>query len=172
MRSRWRFGSSSIIAQVMASGDYITVKSLIYVTPSRNTLMFLVSSCSCPCPIHWSQVSSREWICSWSSADRRCSNYIWMINNFIDYQGASYIRGLTVLKMVCIRNHISILIVPHIFINILLVDTPLLWNRYRLFIDILLCQTMQQYVKIQATKLCRTPCCSLHLVFTPLSYLF
>ena len=24
-----------------------------------------------------------EWRCSWSSADRRCSNDIWMINNFI-----------------------------------------------------------------------------------------
>ena len=39
---------------------------------------------------------SREWRCSWSSADRRCSNYIWVINNFIAYQGASYIRGFTV----------------------------------------------------------------------------
>ena len=30
-----------------------------------------------PLPIHWSQVLllSREWRCSWSSADRRCSNY-------------------------------------------------------------------------------------------------
>ena len=58
--------------------------------------MFLVSSCSCLCPIHWSQVSSREWRCSWSSADRRCSNYIWVIVNFIGYQGASYIRDLMV----------------------------------------------------------------------------
>ena len=31
----------------------------------------------------WSQVLSREWRYSWSSADRRCSNYIWVINNFI-----------------------------------------------------------------------------------------
>ena len=46
-------------------------------------LMFLVSSCSCLCPIHWSQVLSQEWKCSWSSADRRCSNYIWVINKFI-----------------------------------------------------------------------------------------
>ena len=28
--------------------------------------MFLVSSCSCLCPIHWSQVWSREWRCSCS----------------------------------------------------------------------------------------------------------
>ena len=28
---------------------------------------------------------SWEWRCSWSSADRRCSNYIWVINNFIAY---------------------------------------------------------------------------------------
>ena len=45
--------------------------------------MFLVSSCSCLCLIHWSQVLSWEWRYSWSSADRRCSNYIWMINNFL-----------------------------------------------------------------------------------------
>ena len=40
-------------------------------------------SCSCLCPIHCSQVLSRVWICSLSSADSRCSNYIWVINNFI-----------------------------------------------------------------------------------------
>ena len=56
----------------------------------------LVLSCSCLWPIHWSQVLSRVWRCSWSSADRRCSNYIWVISNFIAYTGASYIRGLTV----------------------------------------------------------------------------
>ena len=39
---------------------------------------------------------SWEWRCSWSSADRRCSNYIWVLNNFIAYQGATYIRDLTV----------------------------------------------------------------------------
>ena len=31
--------------------------------------MFLVSACSCLCPIHWSLVLSREWRCNWSSAD-------------------------------------------------------------------------------------------------------
>ena len=66
--------------------------------------MFLVSSCSCVCPIHWSQVLSQEWRCSWSSIDRRCSNYIWVINKFIVYAGAAYIRGLTVYeKNLC--NH-------------------------------------------------------------------
>ena len=34
-------------------------------------------------PIHWSQMLSRKWICSWSSAGRRCSDYIWVINNLI-----------------------------------------------------------------------------------------
>ena len=58
--------------------------------------MILVSSCICLCPIYWSQVLSREWRCSWSSADRRCSNYIWVINNLFAYKGASYIRDLTV----------------------------------------------------------------------------
>ena len=54
---------------------------------------------SCLCPVYWSQVVSQEWRCSWrcswSSADRRCSNYIWIINNFIAW-GAPYIRCLTV----------------------------------------------------------------------------
>ena len=58
--------------------------------------MFIVSSCSCLCPIHWSQVLSWELRCSWSSADSRCSNYIWVINNFIAYKGAPYIRDFTV----------------------------------------------------------------------------
>ena len=59
--------------------------------------MFLVSCCSCLCRIHWSQVLSRQWRCSWSSASRRCSNYIWVINNFIGYKGASYIRRLMLI---------------------------------------------------------------------------
>ena len=58
--------------------------------------MFLVSLRRCLRSIHWSQVLSWEWRCSWSSADRRCSNYIWVINNFIAYKGATYIRGFTV----------------------------------------------------------------------------
>ena len=41
---------------------------------------------------------SREWRCSWSSADRRCSNYIGVIDNFIAYWGASYIRDFTVVR--------------------------------------------------------------------------
>ena len=44
--------------------------------------MCLVLPCSCHCAIHWSHVLSREW-CSWSNADRRCSNYIWVINIFL-----------------------------------------------------------------------------------------
>ena len=44
-------------------------------------------------------MSSREWRCSWSSADRQCSNYIWVINNFIAYLGVPYIRGFRVVKI-------------------------------------------------------------------------
>ena len=62
--------------------------------------MIIVSSCSCLWQIHWShQVLSWEWRCSWGSADRRCSNYIWVINNFIAHWGAAYIKGLTVFRM-------------------------------------------------------------------------
>ena len=42
--------------------------------------MFLPSSWSCLSPIHWSQILSGEWRCSWSSTDRRYSSYIWLIN--------------------------------------------------------------------------------------------
>ena len=59
--------------------------------------MLLVSSGSRLYPIRWSQILSWEWRCSWSSADRRCSNYIWVINNLIAYLSASYIRYLTVM---------------------------------------------------------------------------
>ena len=58
--------------------------------------MILDSSCSSLCPIHWNQRLNREWRYSWSSADRRCSNYIWVINDYILYKGASYIRGFMV----------------------------------------------------------------------------
>ena len=55
------------------------VKYLLPAAPNPQTQMFLVSPCSCLCPIHWNQVLSREW----SSADRRCPNYLWVINNSI-----------------------------------------------------------------------------------------
>ena len=58
--------------------------------------MSLASSCSFICPSYWCQVLSREWRCCWSSADRRCSNYIWVIDKSIAHQGASYIRDLMV----------------------------------------------------------------------------
>ena len=46
-----------------------------------------------------SQVLSREWRwrCSWSSANRRCSKYIWVIIKFIAWCSVPYIRDLTVL---------------------------------------------------------------------------
>ena len=67
--------------------------------------MSLVSSCSCLFQMQWSQALIREWRCSWSSTDRRCSNYIWVIDNFIAYKGASYIRDLTVLLLDVFRKH-------------------------------------------------------------------
>ena len=39
----------------------------------------------------------QEWRCSWSSADRRCSNYIWVVSKFIAYEAATYSRDWTVL---------------------------------------------------------------------------
>ena len=45
--------------------------------------MFLVSSWSFLFPFHWSQVWSREWRWSWSSANKQWSNSIWVINNLL-----------------------------------------------------------------------------------------
>ena len=78
--------------------------------------MFLISSCSCLCPIQWSQVISWEWRCSWSNAGRECFNYIWVIKNFIAYYGATYIKGLTV--------HIYVLENPF---RILWVNSLVIW---------------------------------------------
>ena len=47
------------------------------------------------CCHYWQLILVWEW-CSWSSANRRCSNYIWVINNCIAYWGATYIIGLSV----------------------------------------------------------------------------
>ena len=67
--------------------------------------MILVSSCMCLCPFYWSRMLSGEWRCSCSSADRRCSNYIWLINNLIAHWGASYIKGLMVEVHIITRIH-------------------------------------------------------------------
>ena len=96
--------------------------------------MYLVSSCSCLCPIHWSQVLSREWRCSWCSADRRWSNYIWVITNFIAYWGAPYIRGLTVhiVKMSYFQQYVlSLTDITHECMHIILLPpiTFSQWNK-------------------------------------------
>ena len=71
--------------------------SNIRCTESLNwNVSHLILQFSCLCPIHWSQVWSREWRCNWSSTNRWCSNYIWVTNNFIAYNGVPYIRGLIV----------------------------------------------------------------------------
>ena len=61
--------------------------------------MFLIPACSCLCAIYWRQVLSEEWRCSWSSTNRWCSNYIWVINNSIAYLSASYVRDLMVVNI-------------------------------------------------------------------------
>ena len=95
-----------------------TVKPLIQVAPNPKPSMFLIS-CYCSLrPIHWSQVLSLEWRYSWSSADRRCSNYIWVINNFIVYKGAIYIRDLKANTLVTIVWRISQIITIPLLLHV------------------------------------------------------
>ena len=71
---------------------------------------------------------------SWSSADRRCSNYIQVINSFIAYEGAAYIRDLPVnpwftyytLGLSLINVDIDIYIYVYIYIYDFIVETVLL----------------------------------------------
>ena len=86
--------------------------------------MFLVPSCSLN-PIHWIQVLSREWRCSWSSADRRWSNYIWVSNNIVAYKGASYNRDFMVVS---ICQHQAITQTSHKSLSIRSLRNKLQWN--------------------------------------------
>ena len=65
-------------------GNLQTKKIYMYcqISNIRGTISNVLS-CSCLCRIHWRQVLSREWRCSWSIACWHCSNYIWVIDNFI-----------------------------------------------------------------------------------------
>ena len=57
-----------------------------------------------------------EWRCSWSITDRRCSNYIWVINNFIACWGALILEvwqyiGLTFSVCLLILCYF---VIPHV----------------------------------------------------------
>ena len=52
---------------------------------------------------------SREWRCIWSSAERWCSNYIWVIKIVIAYQCVTYIRGLTVSQIPWLLSTVMVL---------------------------------------------------------------
>ena len=62
----------------------------------------------CLCRIPWSQMLSQEWRCSWSSANRRCSNYIWVIDNFIAYWGTFCIGGFTVYAVLVVTTLVQL----------------------------------------------------------------
>ena len=98
-------------------------------TESQN-LNVLVSSSTCLCQINWSHVLSREWRCSRNSAERAYSNYIWVIYNVIAYQGALYIRVLTVCVKVVFSHNPRLLSTTR-------------WFIFSSIIPIMHCQTVQ-----------------------------
>ena len=87
--------AANLWGQFRVKSEYRQVSN-IRRTKSQH-LKYSLLSCDFLCQIPWSQMLSREWRCSWSSANRQCSNYIWVIDNFIAYQGETYIRGFTVI---------------------------------------------------------------------------
>ena len=85
-------------------------------TKSQNVFR-LILQWSLPNPLR-PGVLSWQWRCSWSSADRRCSIYIWAINNFITYWGVAYIRGLTVNKKVFyVACHLAAIVRANILVH-------------------------------------------------------
>ena len=100
--SRYHFGMIHILISLLHDTHpditlpyYLQISNIICTkSPTLNVSCLFLQYCLCL--IHWSQVLSREWWCSWSSADRLTSKYIWVIDNFIAFQGATYIRGFTV----------------------------------------------------------------------------
>ena len=79
---RWATAREQVIHPRPQTPQGKSVAKSKIISLSQNK-MFLDSSCSCRCLIYRSQVLSREWRCCWSSADGRCSNYIWVINNYM-----------------------------------------------------------------------------------------
>ena len=88
-----------------------------------------------------------EWRCSWSSTDRLCFSYIWVINNVITYLGETYFRGLTVPISSCpyacpsirlstesclFRLFVSLtILVRSIFIHSTLLARPISYTSYQ-----------------------------------------
>ena len=124
------------------------------ISRTKSQDLLLVSSCSCLYPIRWSQVLSWEWRCSWSSADRRCTNYIWVIYNLIAHLSASYITDLTVRifsvgsrLITCFfcfysskyvvgnERYIYIYISIYIYLSVDIYKRLLIHNKFRCFIN-------------------------------------
>ena len=66
---------------------------------------------------------SWEWRCSWSSANRWYSNYIWVVNKFIADKGAPYIRDFT--AYIYVNTHASSIVqlASDVFICMQFLDT-------------------------------------------------
>ena len=99
MRKNEKFHDRSLKYWMTSSGrhNYRQVSNISRTKSQHLKYSRTVLRLSLPNPLK-PDVFSREWRCSWSSADRRCSNYIWVIDNFIAYWGVSYITGYTVYK--------------------------------------------------------------------------
>ena len=88
----------------------------------------------CLGPVHWCQVLSQEWSYSWSSVDRQCSNYIWVVNNSITYWSVANIRGLTV----CPRGRFDAMIVMSFDFdqgNLNIINCHMIWHNGFLIIQ-------------------------------------
>ena len=79
----WDFvRSTTMISNHELKNVYRQISDIKLTKFQNFNLSGLILQLSLPNPL---KPRSREWRCSWSSADRRCSSYIWVINKFIAY---------------------------------------------------------------------------------------
>ena len=83
----WIWSTVSWVYSLRPSDAYRKISNIRRTKSPHLNVSRLVLQSSLPNPMKpgVKHVLSREWRCSWSSADRRCSNYIWVVDNFIAY---------------------------------------------------------------------------------------
>ena len=106
---------------VLTLSSNSTDKPIIQGAPIHKTEMLLVWSWSCLCPTHWSQVLSRKWRWSWSSAVWRhisgetlaqviagclmtpshCQNQCWLIIRGVQLKAISQEMLMNLIRKVC-----------------------------------------------------------------------
>ena len=80
---------------------YRKISNISHTKSLKFKQVFLVASCCCLCPDHWSQVLGREWRCSWGSAGWNLGD-----KQYYCLLSCSYIRGLMVHSLAVLQRQV------------------------------------------------------------------